>query len=132
MTSIWDDSAFEIVREAAATSVTLEVGDVFKGVYVGPEEITDPNTGKEWTQYLFRAAPNMDGIDEDELCALGGSALQNAIENEDFAPGNRVRLECVKEVETRKGNPYKSLKISVMPGAAGKTPASRKGVAPQS
>jgi|SRR5215471_8690461 len=107
----WADDQFtEVAAEESPTSVVLDRGDVFKGVYVGPQHVTDPNTGKEWDQFLFRAGPNHDGIDQDELCALGGKAIEDGMGG--VPVGARVRLECVKEIDTRKGNPYKSVKIT--------------------
>jgi hypothetical protein len=119
----WDDSAFtSTLAEEAATQIILQLGDKFKGTYHGSTKVTDPNKPADdpkatWWQHAFRAAPNQDGLDEGELCSIGGYAMDQTFGEGDKVPqGTKCRLECVKEVDMGTGkNPMKSIKISIIP-----------------
>ena len=104
-----DDDGWEVAKEAAPTMVAFDdFGDRFRGIKLGVDEITDPNTGKTWNRWLFT------GIFPDELagerCGINGSAdLDKTLE--EIPDGYEVELTYVKDVPTHKGNPLKSFAI---------------------
>lgn len=101
------------VDEGSPTLVSFEVGDVLIAVYTGPKTIVDPNTQKEWTQHLF-VIPDPNPLNN-ELAAnelVGVNETYALAEPMSKVPvGALTRLECTKEIPTKKGNPMKSMKV---------------------
>lgn len=103
------DEEWETIAEAAPTKVGFDTfGDVFIGIKLGVEEVTDPNTAKTWKVWLFT------GVYPDELagerCGVPGTyQLDNDLAK--VPDGHETRIEYVKDVPTRQGNPLKSFTV---------------------
>lgn len=100
------------VDEGAPTMVSLDtVGDVFVGRYIGMVEIVNPNDNETWKQYRFHMEDTHGGdFTVGELVGINGTySLDSAMPK--VPEGALVRLENMKEIPTKKGNPMHSYKV---------------------
>lgn len=117
-----DDQGWETVVEEAGIKVQFtEPGDVFIGVYLSTETITDPNA-KDGEDEEFLAA-NFTGIYPEEVvgkpCQMfPGWKLRNALESAKVNTGDTVRITYVKDIDMSGSgrNPMKDFRVEVKRG----------------
>lgn len=106
VTTAPDDWDFEVIAdESPIRAVFSDIGDTFVGQYEGVKTITPENGDDPFDLFLFRAR-------DERLYAVNSSHKLVSVLNDDLM-GMWVKLEYVKDIPSKKGNPMKDFKISV-------------------
>jgi hypothetical protein len=106
---VFDETGFETVYEGARIKVVFDIiGDRFRGIYLGTEEIVNPNTGEIWTQSNFH------GMLPSELAGQpvainAGTELTKTLAA--IPVGKEVDITLVRLVKTSKQEPMKSYRV---------------------
>lgn len=110
-----DDEAFadwETVVDDIGEKIEWQVGTVFIGTYNGVRHV-ELEAGDESSKVPSARFTATDGTSHWCWMPYG---LRSAVDNDDIIPGDKVRIECTGEQETKRGlNPVKTFDIKRAP-----------------
>lgn len=108
LTEAPDDWEFETIAEESPTTIIMEVEDVFIGQFIEMEHVEAKEGDRPFDpfdRYRFQ------GRDEKPYALNKSYKLEDAMKA--VNPGQWVRITCVKEIDTGKGNPLKDYRVEV-------------------